>query len=177
MALLSDHGRDHDLGTLGLYVARRHHQPGADDQLQPLRARGSGRLDASSDRWYRSARARLLTCSHRPASQAAALPGPRHLSGRDMALSPPHGPRMRESRDWRSTSRKGSPLSSVPRRARARADRGPAQSGVEPTAGRDRLGQSRPWGKSGETQRETGESRPRVGTVWAELTAGQRNLT
>ena len=50
LALPRDHGRHHDLGAVGLDAARRHHQPGRDDQLQPLRARRGGRLDAPHDR-------------------------------------------------------------------------------------------------------------------------------
>ena len=46
VALPGDHGRHHDLGALGLDAARRHDQPGRDDQLQPLRPRRGGRLDA-----------------------------------------------------------------------------------------------------------------------------------
>ena len=39
VALPGDHGRHHHLGAVGLDAARRHHQPGRDDQLQPLRPR------------------------------------------------------------------------------------------------------------------------------------------
>ena len=50
LALPGDHGRHHGLGALGLDAAGRHHQPGRDDQLQPLRPGRGGRLDAPDHR-------------------------------------------------------------------------------------------------------------------------------
>ena len=50
LALPGDHGRHHGLGAVGLDAARRHHQPRRDDQLQPLRPRRGGRLDAPHHR-------------------------------------------------------------------------------------------------------------------------------
>ena len=76
VALPGDHGRDHDLGALGLDAARRHHQPRRDDQLQPLRPRRRRRLDAPHHRRHRPARARLPPRPSRP-GPAAASPGRR----------------------------------------------------------------------------------------------------
>ena len=42
LALSRHDGGDNDLGALGLDVARRHHQPGPDDELQSLRLRRGG---------------------------------------------------------------------------------------------------------------------------------------
>ena len=55
LAVSGHHGRDDDLGAMGLHAARRHHQPRPDDELQPLRTRRRGRLDAPQHRRHRAA--------------------------------------------------------------------------------------------------------------------------
>ena len=50
LAVCGDDGGDHGLGALGRPVARRQHQPGRDDVVQPLRAGCGGRLAAPHGR-------------------------------------------------------------------------------------------------------------------------------
>ena len=54
VALPGHHGRDDDLGALGQHAARRQHQPGRDDVVQPLRARCGRRLAAPQRRGPRA---------------------------------------------------------------------------------------------------------------------------
>src|SRR6266851_4034729 len=68
MAVLRHDGCHHDLGTLGCHAARRHDQPRADDQFQPLRAGCRRGLDPPDRRRDRAARARLRRSAHRAAA-------------------------------------------------------------------------------------------------------------
>ena len=69
LALPGHDGCDNDLGAVGLDAARRHHQSRPDDELQSLRLRRGGVLDAS-DYWrHRPTRAWLLQGADRPSTR------------------------------------------------------------------------------------------------------------
>ena len=78
MALPGDHGRDDDLGALGLHAPGRLDQPRRDDVVQPLRARRGRRLAAPHGRRPRPGRAGLPAAAGRAASRAG-----HHLGGGD----------------------------------------------------------------------------------------------
>ena len=59
LAVCGDDGRHHGLGTLGRHAARRRHQPGPDDLVQPLRLWRGGRLAAPHGRGPRPGGPRL----------------------------------------------------------------------------------------------------------------------
>ena len=82
LAVPRDDGRDDDLGALGLDAAGRHHQPRADDELQPLRPGRRRRLDAPHPRRPRTAGARLREGARRPAARG------RHHLGEDRPADP-----------------------------------------------------------------------------------------
>ena len=112
LALPGDDGRDHDLGALGLDAARRQHQPGRDDQLQPLRPRRGRGLDAPRRRRHRPARARLPAGAGRPAPGGG-------ITSADSSLETPYGQLVVR---WTAD---GEELSSLDdRRARRRHGRG-----------------------------------------------------
>ena len=82
VAVPGDHGRDDDLGALGLHAPGRLDQPGRDDVVQPLRVRRGGRLAAPHGRRPRPGRAGLPAAADRPAARARASPRPRRRTRR-----------------------------------------------------------------------------------------------
>ena len=109
LALPGDDGRHHDLGALGLDAARRHHQPGRDDQLQPLRPRRGGRLDAPHHRRDRPRRARLPDGAGRAAAGRRHRPGRRRRCRRRTGWWRCPGPTVPTASRWRSRCRTASP--------------------------------------------------------------------
>ncbi|GAB6856694.1 hypothetical protein JCM13591A_07990 [Microbacterium xylanilyticum] len=86
LALSRDDGGDHGVGALGLDAPRRIHQPGRDDELQPLRARRGRGLDPPGRRRHPSGGARLRHGARRAGSRAGDHLGPhpvRDRGGRD----------------------------------------------------------------------------------------------
>ena len=133
------HGRDDDLGALGLRPPRRHRQPVRDDVAQPLRARRRGRLAAPHRRRPEPPPSRVGGASASPRSRAAGSPTPASARHRSRAAPRCAGGsrtgRCRSTSSSRTAPRPRWSSRCTPRRRRSPSARAPTLAYALPGTG------------------------------------------